>query len=120
MDKQEFVRYLHLYPAQESAREKESLNVMFAVKNRAPEPLDAELRLWLCPADGAQGWRLAASERRTLAPQTVSHIYMQLPAGTFSPENWPGEPEEFLLACADDPNAAAPGRHCTALLFIRP
>ena len=114
------IRYLHLYPSREWVVRGESLNVMFAAKNMEPEGGEAELRLWLCPAEGAPDWREAAATVHEMPGKTITHVYMQIGAQAFLPEFWDGRVyEEFLLLCAEAPPAGEPNKNCTALLFVR-
>ncbi len=115
------LRYLHLYPAQDTVRAGEPLNVMFAVKNMERADSTEQLRLYLCPSDGPADWRLALEEQRVLPARAITHIYMRIPASAFDPARWDGAAhEEFLLLCADAPPADAPAKHCTALVQMRP
>lgn len=114
------IAYLHLYPAQDTLCAGEPLNVMFAAKNMLPDNFRAQLRLWLCPAEGDADWRLAAEREQEMPGRRIEHIYMQIGREAFLPDFWNGQThEEFLLLCADAPPKGKPAKNCTALLFVR-
>ena len=111
------IRYLHLYPSQDSVRSGEPLNVMFAVKNMETAVCEAELRLWL---SGTGGWRLASAAVRELAGRSITHVYVQIAAQAFLPDFWDGQQqEELLLYCGCAAPTGEPSKNCTALIFVK-
>lgn len=90
----ENLAFCALIPAENPVRSGQSLNLLLVAENKGTEVTET-VRFF---GSAGGGFREIWAEPRTFPANSHPHLYFNLPASCFAPENWDGQaPEELVL-----------------------